>query len=184
MNTRPLRIGLLVLLYVCFGLSLFVSASLLPERVATHFNGAGQPNDWMSRTTHLIFMAAFGLVFPLFLIGVCWAIRFLPASLVNIPHRDYWLADERRAESASYLAWHAVWFGCLAQGFVIGLHWLVVLSNQRQPPSLPIAWVLGVIVPFLLGVAAWVFCLYRRFRSEGPDQRPAGESLAEPSLTG
>ena len=173
MNTRPLRIGLLVLLYVCFGVSLFVSASMLPERVATHFNGVGQPNGWMSRTTHLIFMAAFGVVFPLFLIGVCWATRFLPAGLVNIPHRDYWLADARRAESASYLAWHAVWFGCLAQGFVIGLHWLVVWSNQRQPPSLPIAWVLGVTVPFLLGVAAWVFCLYRRFRAVGPDHSNA-----------
>jgi hypothetical protein len=164
MNTLPLRIGLLVVLYIGFGVSLFESVPMLPERVATHFDGAGAANGWMTRSTHLVCMSVFGLVFPLFLIGV----RFLPAGLVNIPHREYWLADERRGETASYLVRHAVWFACLALGFVIGLHWLIVLSNQRQPPQLPIAWVLGVVGPFLVGVAAWVICLYRRFRIEGP----------------
>ena len=164
MNTLPLRIGLLVVLYIGFGVSLFESVPMLPNRVATHFDAAGMANGWMSRSTHLLFMSVFGLVFPLFLIGVCWSIRFLPAGLVNIPHREYWLADERRSETASYLVWHAVWFACLALGFVIGLHWLIVFSNQRQPPPLPIMWVLAVLGPFLAGVAAWVFCLYRRFR--------------------
>lgn len=168
MNTLPLRIGLLVVLYVCFGVSLFASASMLPERVATHFDGAGVANGWMIRSTHLMCMSVFGLVFPNFLIGICWSIRFVPAGLVNIPHREYWLADERRSETASYLVWHAVWFACLALGFVIGLHWLVVLSNQRQPPQLPIAWVLGVVGPFLVGVAVWVICLVRHFRIAEP----------------
>ncbi len=168
MNTLPLRIGLLVVLYIGFGVSLFESVALLPEQVATHFDGAGVPNVWMSRSLHLVFMSVFGLAFPLFLIGICWSIRFLPAGLVNLPHREYWLADERRNETASYLVRHAVWFACLALGFVIGLHWLVVLANQRQPPQLPIVWVLGVVGPFLVGVAVWVCCLYRRFRVEGP----------------
>ncbi|MEK6258983.1 MAG: DUF1648 domain-containing protein [Planctomycetota bacterium] len=169
MNTLPLRIGLLVVLYVCFGVSLFASAAWLPDRVATHFDMAGVANGWMSRSTHLMFMSVFGLVFPNFLICICWSIRFLPAGLVNIPHREYWLADERRSETASYLVRHSVWFACLALGFVIGLHGLVVLSNQRQPPQLPVVWVLGVAGPFLVGVAAWVICLYRRFRIAGPD---------------
>lgn len=169
MNTLPLRIGLLVVLYISFGVSLFESASMLPERVATHFNAAGAANGWMSRTDHLALISGFALAFPLFLIGICWSIRFLPAGLVNIPHREYWLADERRNETASYLVRHSVWFACLALGFVIGLHWLIVLSNQRQPPQLPIAWVLGVVGPFLAGVAAWVICLVRRFRIKGPD---------------
>ena len=167
MSTLPLRIGLLVVLYISFGVSLFESVPMLPDRVATHFDAAGAANGWMTRSTHLVFMSVFGLVFPLFLIGVCWSIRFLPAGLVNIPHREYWLADERRSETASYLVRHAVWFACLAIGFVIGLHWLIVLSNQRQPPQLLIVWVLGVVGPFLVGVAVWVICLYRRFRIEG-----------------
>ncbi len=165
MNTRPLQIGLLVLLYVCFGASLFLSASMLPDRVATHFDASGQPNGWMSRSTHLIFIILFGLLFPITLMSVCWAARFLPARLINIPHREYWLAEERRAESVSYLAWHSVWFGCLAVAFVTGLHWSIVISNRRQPVELPIEWVLGIALPFLVGVATWVFVLYRHFRA-------------------
>lgn len=176
MNTRHLRIWLLLALFVCFGVSLIVSASMLPERVATHFNGAGQPDGWMTRATHLCCMAAFGGLFPLFLIGVCWGTQFLPAGLVNIPHREHWQATERRAESTSYLTWHAVWFGCLALGFVIGLHWLIVLGNRRQPVELPIVWVLRILIPFLAGVAAWVFCLYRRFRAPcEPPQTSEGQ---------
>lgn len=176
MNSRHLRIGLFVVLLVCFGGSLYVSVPMLPERVATHFNGAGQPDGWMARATHLWCMAAFGVLFPLFLIGVCWGTRFLPAGLVNIPHREHWLAPERRADTVSYMTWHAVWFGCLALGFVIGLHWLIVFSNRRQPVGLPLVWMLGILVPFLTGVAAWVFCLYRRFRVRQTTSSPFSAS--------
>jgi ABC-type Fe3+ transport system permease subunit len=174
MKTHSLRIALLAGLFFCFVLSLIVSASLLPDRVATHFNGAGQADGWMSRSTHLLWMAAFGLLFPTFMIGVFWSTRFLPSSMINIPHRDYWLADERRAETASFLVWHSVWFGCLTQGLVIGIHWLVVLSNQRQPPTLPFLWVMAILAPFFLGIAAWVITLQQRFRA--PDVET--ESLA------
>jgi len=183
MSTRTLRVGLLMLLQASFLASLFASAALLPERVATHFNGAGQPDGWMTRTTHLMFMGIFGLIFPLFLIGICWGTRFLPVGLVNIPHREYWLASERKAESTAYLAWHAVWFGCLAECFVIGLHWLVVFSNQRQPVQLPLQWMLGILSPFLLGVAVWVYSLYRRFGrvDSGQNSNLSGHSEPTPA---
>ena len=167
MNTRPLRLALIAGLYVCFIVSLFCSASMLPDRVATHFNGAGQADGWMSRLTHLLWMAAFGLLFPAFMMGIFWCTRFLPTSMVNIPHRDYWLADERRAETAAYLTGHSVWFGCLLQAFITGLHWLIVFSNQQQQPKLPLLWLMIILVPFLLGIAAWAYFLQRHFGSPG-----------------
>ena len=173
MTTYQLRIALLVGLYACFALSLYFSASLLPDRTATHFNGAGQADGWMSRSEHLLFMGAFGLLFPLSMIGIFWSIRFLPKQLVNIPHRDYWLADERRAESTAYLGWHSIWFGALMLTFVIGLHWLIVLSNQLQPASLPFVWLMMVLGPFLLGVAGWVYCLQRHFHPPGAESQSA-----------
>jgi uncharacterized membrane protein len=79
---------LLGLLYLCFFGYLIVSAPQLPDRVATHFNGRGQPDGWMSRPAHLPLMAMFGLGFPLLIAGICFVIRFLPDSGLNIPHRD------------------------------------------------------------------------------------------------
>ncbi len=165
MSRFQLSITLLVLLFIVFGASLLTADSLLPERVATHFDADGEPNGWMSRADHLAYMAGFGVAFPVFMIGICWSVRFLPVWMINLPHKEYWLAEERRAESAGYVFRHSIWLGCLGLGFVTGLHWATVFSNQRQPVHLPIEWVLSIAGLFLVGVAGWVLCLYRRFRS-------------------
>ena len=164
MSRFQISIALLVLLFVGFGASLLATASQLPERVATHFNAAGEPNGWMSRSDCLAFMAGFGVAFPLFMIGICWSVRFLPVWMINLPHKEYWLANERRVESVDYVFRHSIWLSCLGLGFVIGLHWATTFSNQRQPVTLPVEWILSITGLFLSGVAAWVVCLYRRFR--------------------
>lgn len=169
MTRYQFSICILVVLWIGFGASLLGSVPLLPQRMATHFDGAGHPNGWMSRSEHLIFMAAFGVGFPLFILGMCRAARYLPTSAINIPHRGYWLAAERRDESTDYLFQHSVWLACLGVAFITGLHWSVVFSNQRQPVHLPMTWVFAVTGPFLCGVVVWVVGLYRRFRKP-PDQ--------------
>ena len=166
----------LVMLWIAFAASLLGAAPMLPLRMATHFDGAGTPNGWMSRSEHLIFMAAFGVGFPLFIIGMCWMARYLPTSAIHLPHRDYWLSSERRDESTDYLFRHSIWLGCLGIAFITGLHWTVVFSNQRQPVNLPLSWVLLVAGSFLAGVVLWIVCLYRRFGK--PDIQPANHIAA------
>lgn len=166
------RLSLLVLaiLMVAFGASLIASIPMLPNRVATHFNAAGAPDGWMSRSQHLVFMAALGFGLPLFIMGMCWTARYLPMSAINIPHRDYWLAADRRDETVNYMFHQSIWLACLETGFMTGLHWAVVFSNLRQPVDLPLAWILSLTGVFLVGLAAWIVSLYRRFRR--PDSHP------------
>lgn len=163
---KPLRIPaiLLALLYACFLGYWAFSGSQLPERVATHFNGSGQPNGWMSRSANQIFMLVFGFAFPLFIVLLCYATRFLPSGLVNIPHREYWLAPERRQATSGYLVRHSFWFACLAVGFVLGMQCSIVLANRQTPPHLSTALLLAVVGPFLAGTAVWVVVLFRHFR--------------------
>ena len=164
MSRFHLSVALLVLLFTFFGMSVVATVPLLPARVATHFDAAGEPNGWMTRDDHLGFMCGFGLAFPLGIIGICWSVRFLPVGCLNIPHKEYWLAKEHRAETDDYLFRHSIWLGCLGVGFVTGLHWVTVLSNLCQPVQLPVVWVVGVAGSFLTGTALWVICLFRRFR--------------------
>src|SRR4051812_3401648 len=124
MRTTRTPAILLAFLYVCFLTYLISSAPQLPDKVATHFGAGGRPDGWMSRTAHLLFMAAFGLAFPFFLVGLFYILRFMPDSSFNLPRRDYWLAPERRAETFAYLLRHSLWFACLAVCLVIGLHFL------------------------------------------------------------
>ena len=65
----------------------------------------------MSKSGFVLFalVMQFGLAAVMF--GCGWLIKVLPTSMINIPNREYWLADERRdqtlAESQSMMAWIA-----------------------------------------------------------------------------
>lgn len=171
MSRFKISIALLVVLFVVFGASLLASIPMLPDRMATHFDGNGDPNGWMTRSEHIVIMGFLGAFMPLFIMMVCWTARYLAASSVNIPHRDYWMAEERRIESTEFIFEHSVWLACLFVAFVTGLHWCVVFSNRLQPVRLPLEWVLSDAGLFLVGITAWVVCLYRRF----PAPRPASD---------
>lgn len=83
----------------------------LPDRVATHFGIDGQPNDWMSRTSSTLMLCGIQLGLPLFLAGVMSLANRLPDSMINIPHREYWLHPDRRAATSLWRfrkpqSWH------------------------------------------------------------------------------
>ncbi len=77
----------------------------LPERIASHFNGAGVPNGWMTKdqfftlNAFLVGMAVFTGLFPPFMIAK------VDPSLINLPNKDYWLAPGSMLQP-----WHT--FGC------------------------------------------------------------------------
>ena len=95
----------------------------LPGVVASHFDGAGAPNDWSNRNTffaiYLIMIAMLMVVFDLIpkWSGNRGKIR------MNIPNRDYWLAPERSAETLT-------WFR--RQMMILGIaHQLPLLRLER-----------------------------------------------------
>jgi hypothetical protein len=147
---------------VAFLVEVVYSVTLLPDRVASHFDFEGQPDGWMSRFTTLLFMAVFGIVFPLLLPALFYGIRHLPDSALNLPDRGYWLAPERREETHGFLFRHALWLACMQVGFAMVLHALVVDANLQTPPRLS-GGIWGAGGLFLAGVIAWIWCLLRHF---------------------
>ncbi len=155
---------ILVLLYQCF-LGYWVwSGPQLPDRVATHFNSAGEPNGWMSRSVHQTFMLIFSLAFPTVIVVLTSATALLPRRLVNIPHRDYWLAPERRSETSAYMVRHSLWLACLTVCFLVGLQLSIVHANLQHPPHLATSVLLATVVPFVAGTLIWGLFLWRHFR--------------------
>jgi hypothetical protein len=151
------------LLYLCFFGCLASSSSQLPERVAIHFGAAGQPDDWTSRAGYLQSAASFGLIFPLFVPAIVYVIRFFPNQSLNFPHRDYWLAPSRRAETMAYLFRHSLWFSSMALCFVIGLHYLSMRANQLTPTQFSTPLVLALAGGFVAGTGVWVVSMLRYF---------------------
>lgn len=155
-----IALGLLIAAFVCL---LVVSATSLPARVASHFDGGGRPNGWMSRSSYLIFVGAFGLGLPAILVLGFRALRYLPADLINLPRRDYWLAPERRAATVAALFQRSLWLACLLIAMMLAVHLLVVHANNQVPVRLSTPMILGLMALFLAGIAAWILSLYRHF---------------------
>lgn len=118
----------------------------------------------MSRSGYTTFIVLFGLGLPAFTIAVGYLTRFLPASMVNVPHRDYWLAPQRRPETSAFLLNHCLWLACLELGFVAGMHHLTIQANRGTPVQMPASALLTVLAIFLAGLVTWIVLLVARFR--------------------
>jgi uncharacterized membrane protein len=89
MNRLLVPLAFLVLALAAMAASLVWAGQQLPPQVASHFDARGVPDSWMSRESHLLLMGLMGLGLPLLFVGVFYGVRYLPASLINLPHRDY-----------------------------------------------------------------------------------------------
>jgi uncharacterized membrane protein len=158
LRTPALILGLL---YLCLFGCLAFSPGHLPSRVATHFDGSGQPDGWTSRKAHLRFMTLFGLAFPLFVPAMIYASRFLPDRLYNLPNRDYWFAPARRTQTMAYLFRHSLWFASMALCFVMGIHFLIIQANSLAQAQLSTPLVLALAGCFLAGTAVWAVSMIR-----------------------
>ena len=165
MKTRAMPLVIFVALYGFFIGYMVYSIPGMPDPVASHFDAAGRPNGWMSRSSFVTFMAIFGMAFPLFVVGLSFVARFLPDSLQNIPRKAYWLAPERRDATFAYLLRHSLWFACMALCFVIGIYFSVIQANQQQYAVLSPAFILSLAGSFLAGTIIWGVMMLRRFRS-------------------
>jgi uncharacterized membrane protein len=156
------------LAWALFLASLAYAAAQLPEPVASHFGVSGQANGWMSRSAYLMFMAAVGFGLPLFITALSVTTRFVPDALVNLPHKDYWLAPERRAATFGYLGRHSLWLAAMMVVFLTGLNLLTVLANRPPSPHLSNTLVWALAGAFLAGTALWAVALYRHFQAPTP----------------
>jgi Protein of unknown function (DUF1648) len=158
---------------VSFGALLLAAALLipllagnLPEIVAVHFNAAGVADGFATRAGCRTFMLAFTLGAPLFVAAVTGILpRLLPASMINIPNRGYWLAPERAAESVAFMSEQGIWFGCILLVFLCGADWMLVKANSSAPPTLDSAKFITMLVIFF-GLIGWLMLrMLRRFRA-------------------
>lgn len=149
---------------------LWQSTRQLPDPVASHFGGAGLPNGYQSAADYRRWMLGFGLGLPLILNFAIGSLPRLWPSLVNIPHRDYWLAPERREDSLDFLSHQGQRLALLMLVFLCAVHWQVLLANARDPVWLEPRAFVGSMLSLVLLMTLWVAALFRRFRK--PPARP------------
>lgn len=133
----------------------------LPEKVAAHFNASGEPDNWTSKRGYLVFQIILLLFTAAVSFGLPLLLKKLPASAINIPHKAYWLAPERRNATFSILQKRFEWFGVGLCALMISINQLAIRANLLDQNLSPASWyVLGA---FLLFVVIWSVKLCREF---------------------
>ncbi|HEV7404454.1 MAG TPA: DUF1648 domain-containing protein [Chthoniobacteraceae bacterium] len=150
-------------LYVVFLALVAAAQGRLPERLATHFDGAGQANGWATREQWRSTSLFMGTALPLGAVALFWILRVFPTRSFNLPRRDYWLGAEQRPSTFAWFLRHGWWLGCLELCFFIGIEGMILRANAVSPPRLLTGPLLAVAGLFLAGLALWVRQMFRRF---------------------
>lgn len=136
---------------------------MLPSRVASHFDAAGNANGWSSRGSFVVQHVGISTLITFVFAGIAMWLQRIPVSMVNLPNREHWLAPERREASMRWIERHLLWFAAAMMALLQLVFAFTYRSNAagsgRMAPHL--MWpALGAI----LGVAAWfLVAIYRRF---------------------
>jgi uncharacterized membrane protein len=137
---------------------------LLPPRVATHFDGSGTPNGWSSRAGYAVFLATIGVGLPLAVVALLGLLARHAPHLMNLPHREIWLAEPHRSEGVARAREHVWWLACVLALTALLAHLALLGANRRQPPELPLGAALGLIGFPIACLVAWTVTWYRAFR--------------------
>jgi len=108
----------------------------LPEKVASHFNGSGAVDGWMSRDANFFLSAGLviGLTATFYLLGVM--MRRLQPRWINLPNKDYWFAADREHETRLHMAGWVWTFGALLNLFLLFVFHQVFVANLSNPVAL------------------------------------------------
>ena len=149
-NTR-LPNSILFMLVVLGAVQLFYYTPRLPETLASHFGGTGSVNAWQPKT--VFFSLELGIIVLAIVVsfGIPRIIEALPVSLINLPHKDFWLSPERRDSTLAYMRVWTAWLGCALLAFLLFVMELVYRANLQTPPRLNVA----AFVPALLAFVAF-----------------------------
>ncbi len=157
-----------VLLLVFAILFVTGTASQLPLTVASHFDAAGQPNAFMSRSGYIRFVLCIAVGLPVLVVVILRTV-YSRATDLKLPNREYWLAPGRLDRTRAFLIAHGVWLGSLLVTLACFVHWLELAANRQQPPHLSNQSFAAVLIAFLVATAAWIAAIMFAFR------RPAGD---------
>jgi hypothetical protein len=144
----------------------------LPARMASHFGASGRADAWTNRGDFLLLMALVGGGTTLLLLAMPLLLRVIPAGLINLPNRDYWLTPERRPDAIARLGAWTAWFAVPVTLLMVATNDLVLRANLTGA-GLDSQTFLLLFVGFLASTVVFLVLLYRTFRVPGPErQRP------------
>ena len=147
---------------VCTSIYFSYYYSLLPKVVASHFDLHGIANGWQTKQGFFEVLAGTTGLSAFLVFGIPTMIAVMP-SLINLPNKDYWLAQGQRAASLEFLSGWFAWFGYAVYLVIIVAFDYAMQMNLHMAsgPSLARLWyTLAGLAVFAI---IWTIRLFGRF---------------------
>jgi hypothetical protein len=154
----------LILVAAAAALQLLYNYPRMPETLASHFDGAGQPNGVQSREGFFGLSVGILVLTVIVMGGLGVLLRRLPSHWFNLPHRDYWLSPERREETIGYIGGQMEWFGAASLLLMLVILEMAFEANLSPAPRLEPGPVWAVLGVYLVFTTVWIVRFIRHFR--------------------
>lgn len=144
----------------------------LPERVASHFDGAGRANGWMTKAGYAVLpLTHLGIAALIVILGTL--IHKLPPAVLNTPRPDYWRQPQHIATACAFVQQWTRWFASALLVWGIFMDRQLFLANLQQPPRLDSSAVNLLTIIFLATTATAIIWMFIRFA------RPPKDPMAQ-----
>ena len=169
MNKARLPNSIFFLLVVLGAGQFAYYAPRIPEILGSHFARGGFVNGWQTKRAFFFTELAVIVLATAVSFGIPRIIAAVPASLINLPHKEFWLSVERRGGTLSYIRVWSAWIGCAFLAFLLFVMELVFRANLHTPPQLNTAAFVPAILVFVAFIAISIIRLILHF-SRAQDQ--------------
>src|SRR5258708_39310284 len=94
-------------------------APRIPELLGSHFSRGGFVNGWQTKAAFFATELAMIILATVVSFGIPRIIAAAPVALINLPHKEYWLAPEQREDALAYIPGWPPWVGCGLCAFLV-----------------------------------------------------------------
>lgn len=177
MNNRTvawLCFGALVTAFLA-GLALYYPQ--LPDQVASHFGAKGKADGFSDKQSFVVIQAMTLGLLILILVPIVIALPKIPTSMINLPHKDYWLAPERADATYRALGNAFLWFVNTTLLLMVFLMIATFRANLKPEPALGYEFfvVMGLYAVFAV---VWTILLLVRYGRLPPESATTPDTTA------
>lgn len=165
---RPSRAAILLLVALALLQAAYFGPQL-PDPVASHFNSAGEPNDWMARGAFIAFNLAMLIGMAALFLALPPLISKVPNEWINMPNKDYWLAPGHRESTLDTMARWMEWLGAATLALLLAITQLTIEANLSGGQQLDDT-VWNLTAGYLVVMAIWVVGFLRWALKKPPKQ--------------
>ena len=135
----------------------------LPEEIASHFNGSGVADGWMTKDFHFLLSSGIMILITAMFILIAVLVQKLDPKWINIPNKEHWFSQELESQTRLDLSAWSYSYGAVINVFLLFVFHLVYLANTSNPVKMDntsmFAGLLVLLVTSIGGVI-WLFIRY------------------------